>query len=171
MVDTTESSTTESKQRSDAITLSVAISAIYIGIASGLLIFILQTANDLTVLRFSMFASAFCIFSIIFHMFAGEFFMLSIWHQSKISLFAWYGSICYGIGQAFLFIGIAFVVHLLDHKILSILFLSLIILFWVLYYFIRVKNVSEPDHSLGRWFARGLIFSMYLLSMLSLIKY
>jgi hypothetical protein len=162
---------TESKQRSDAITLSVAISAIYIGIASGLLIFILQTANDLTSLNFSIFSSAFCIFSIIFHMFAGEFFMLSIWHQNKISLFAWYGSVCYGIGQAFLFIGIAFVVRLLGYKILSILFLSLIILFWILYYFIRVRNVSEPDHSLGRWFARGIIFTMYLFSLMSLIKY
>jgi hypothetical protein len=162
---------TELEQRSTAINLSVAISAIYIGIASGLLIFVLQKNPDLTVIGHALLSAIFCICSILFHMFAAEFFMLSIWHRNKISDFALYGSICYGIGQAFLFIGISFVVRSLGHKMLSIIFLSLIVVYWVLYYTIRVKMIPETDHISSRWLARGLIFFMYLSATLSLIQY
>lgn len=162
---------TEVEQRSTAINLSVAISAIYIGIASGLLVFVLQKNPDLTVFGHALLSAIFCICSILFHMFAAEFFMLSIWHRNKISEFAFSGSICYGIGQAFLFIGMSFVVRSLGHKMLSILFLSLIVVYWVLYYTIRVKMISETDHISSRWFARGLILFMYLSAILFLIQY
>lgn len=161
----------EVEQRSAAINLSVSISAIYIGIAAGLLIFVLQKNPSLKAFEPAFLSSIFCICSILFHMFAAEFFMLSIWHRNKISEFSWYGSICYGVGQAFLFIGISFVVKSLGHKMLSIIFLFLIVLFWVLYYTLRVRMISEPDYISSRWFARGFIFFLYLSAILSLIIY
>lgn len=161
----------ELKQRSAAIHLSVAISAIYIGIASGLLVFILQKNPDLTTFGYALISAIVCICAILFHMFAAEFFMLSIWHQNRISEFAFYGSICYGIGQAFLFVAMAFIVRSLGHKALAVTFLSLIVIYWVLYYWIRVKLIPETDHTASRWFARGLILIIYLFAVAGLIRY
>lgn len=154
------------ENRASAIQVSITISSIYIGIATALLIFILQRSS---LMVFAFIAALSCICSIVFYMFAGEFFTLAIWHQHKMSNFAWYGSMCYGIGQTSLFIALSFLIRSLGHKILSIYFLLAVLISWIIYYCIRLLNIKEYENIIGRWLARIFILSLYFVALIVII--
>ncbi len=160
----------DTEDRSLALHISITIATIYIGIASGLLVFVLQRGKDIQATSYSLYLILLYISSIVIFMFVNEFFMLAIWHKNKISKFGWYGSFCYGIGQTILFVGISFLIKDFGYTAHSIFFLMALILCWTLYYIIRLRNFKEKDYVYQRWGARLLNFFIYAVALFFLFK-